>query len=218
LVRQWVLLRTLSARHHGASVEELAEELAVSGKTIRRDLRTFQAAGFPLEETVEQFGRKRWRNEPARNQPGLSFAFDEAVALYLARRLMEPPVGTPFWEAAQRAFRKIRATLGSEALRHVERFAELFHQTMVGVSDYAKKAELMDQSERNQDVSACPHNPRVTGSNPVPATWTSVQIRKGSCFSNNTGPSPFSREALLAFTRRVYVVFCVASPARQQAL
>jgi predicted DNA-binding transcriptional regulator YafY len=53
--------------------------------------------------------------------------------------------GTPFWEAAQRAFRKIRATLGSEALWHVERFAELFHQMMVGVSDYAKKAELMDQ-------------------------------------------------------------------------
>ena len=136
---------TLCARHYGASVKELAEELGVSGKTIRRDLRIFQEAGFPLEETVEQFGRKRWRIDPVKGQPGLSFAFDEAVALYLARRLMEPLAGTPFWEAAQRAFRKIRATLGSETLRYVERFAELFHQTMVGTSDYSKKAELMDQ-------------------------------------------------------------------------
>jgi predicted DNA-binding transcriptional regulator YafY len=135
LVRQWVLLRTLSARHHGASIEELAGELSVSTKTIRRDLQTFQQAGFPLEETVEQFGRKRWRIDPAKGRPGLSFAFDEAVALYLARRLMEPLAGTPFWEAAQRAFRKIRATLGSEALKYVERFGELFNQTMVGTSD-----------------------------------------------------------------------------------
>ena len=145
LVRQWVLLRTLCARHHGATVKELADELSVSEKTIRRDLQTFQEAGFPLEETIEQFGRKRWRIDPAKGQPGLSFAFDEAVALYLARRLMEPLAGTPFWEAAQRAFRKIRATLGSEALKYVDRFGELFHQTMVGVSDYSKKAELMDQ-------------------------------------------------------------------------
>jgi proteasome accessory factor B len=145
LVRQWVLLRTLCARHHGATVKELAEELSVSEKTIRRDLQTFQEAGFPLEEIVEQFGRKKWHVDPAKSQPGLSFAFDEAVALYLARRLMEPLAGTPFWEAAQRAFRKIRATLGSEALRYVDRFAELFHQTMVGTSDYSKKAELLDQ-------------------------------------------------------------------------
>ena len=138
LVRQWVLLRTLSARHYGASVEELAEELSVSGKTIRRDLQIFQQAGFPLEETVEQFGRKRWRIDPTKSQPGLSFAFDEAVAMYLARRLMEPLAGTPFWEAAQRAFRKIRATLGSEAVRYVDRFAELFHQTMVGVRAFAQ--------------------------------------------------------------------------------
>lgn len=144
LVRQWVLLRTLCARHYGVSVKELADELAVSEKTIRRDLETFQEAGFPLEEIPEDFGRKRWRLDPAKSQPGLSFAFDEAVALYLARRLMEPLAGTPFWEAAQRAFRKIRATLGSEALKYVERFGELFHQTMVGVSDYSKKAELVD--------------------------------------------------------------------------
>jgi predicted DNA-binding transcriptional regulator YafY len=145
LVRQWLLLRTLCARRCGVSIEELAGELSVSTKTIRRDLGVFQEAGFPLEETVEQFGRKRWRIDPAKSQPGLSFAFDEAVALYLARRLMEPLAGTPFWEAAQRAFRKIRATLGSKALRYVERFAELFHETMVGVSDYSKKAELVDQ-------------------------------------------------------------------------
>jgi len=145
LVRQWTLLRTLCATHYGATVKELAETVGASVKTIRRDLETFQQAGFPLEEIVEDFGRKKWRIDPAKTGPGLSFAFDEAISLYLARHLLEPLAGTPFWEAAQRAFKKIRATLGAEALKYVERFGEVFYQTMVGVSDYAKQTEIIDQ-------------------------------------------------------------------------
>lgn len=143
LVRQWILLRSLCARRYGATVKELAEELRVNEKTVRRDLAVFHQAGFPLQETVEEFGRKRWRIESAR--PGLAFTFDEAAALYLGRRFLEPLAGTPFWEAAQRAFRKIRGSLRTDALKYVERFANMFHQTAVGTSDYSKKAELIDQ-------------------------------------------------------------------------
>jgi len=113
LVRQWILLRTLSARHHGA--------------------------------TVKDHGGKKWRIEVGGNQPGLSFAFDEALALHLGRRFLEPLAGTLFWEAAQRAFRKIRATLGPRALKYIERFGGMFHQTMSGAGDYSKKAEIIDQ-------------------------------------------------------------------------
>ncbi len=44
LTRQWLVLRTLSARRHGATVKELAEELEVSLKTVRRDLIALQTA------------------------------------------------------------------------------------------------------------------------------------------------------------------------------
>lgn len=145
LVRQWMLLRALSARHYGATVKEMAQEMRVSEKTIRRDLETFQTAGFPLEEITCERGLKKWRIDPEKTQPSLTFAFDEAVALYLSRRLMEPLAGTPFWDASQRAFRKIRASLGVEALRYIERFAGTFCQTMVGTSDYSKKAEIIDE-------------------------------------------------------------------------
>ena len=47
LVRQWILLRTLSARRCGVTVNEMAEESSVSEKTVRRDLEAFQTAGFP---------------------------------------------------------------------------------------------------------------------------------------------------------------------------
>ena len=145
LVRQWIVLRMLSTHHYGVTVKELVQDMGVSEKTIRRDLETFQHAGFPLEETVGDYGRKKWRIDPAKYQPGMAFTFDEAIALYLGRHLLEPLAGTVFWEAAQRAFRKIRASLGSKALEYVEQFATMFHQTMVGVSDYSKKAELIDE-------------------------------------------------------------------------
>ncbi|NLX96741.1 MAG: WYL domain-containing protein [Rhodopirellula sp.] len=144
LVRQWLLLRTLSARRYGCTVKELAEEAAVSEKTVRRDLITFQQAGFPLQETVCPRGLKRWKLDITA-EPALTFTFDEAVALYLGRRLMEPLAGTLFWEAAQRAFRKVRAMLGGERLKYVDRFAAMFHQTSPGAGDYSNHGEIIDQ-------------------------------------------------------------------------
>ena len=144
LVRQWMLLGSLCARHQGMTVREMAEEMGgVNEKTIRRDLEAFGQAGFPLEETVCARGLKRWRIDPSKNRPGL--AFYEAAALYLAGHLMEPLAGTPFWQAARRALRKIQATLGKPALDYVEQFAGMSHQTMVGRSDYTKKAEMIDR-------------------------------------------------------------------------
>lgn len=144
LVRQWIVLRSLCTRRLGASVSELADELSVSKKTIRRDLETFQAVGFPLAETVEDRGRKRWRIAVQTAQPGLAFAFDEAIALYLGRRFLEPLAGTLLWDAAQRAFGKLRAFLTPGGLRYVERFSKVFHLTRVGTSDYSKKAAMID--------------------------------------------------------------------------
>jgi predicted DNA-binding transcriptional regulator YafY len=145
LFRQWILLRMLCARRFGATLKDLAQEMGVSEKTIKRDLDTFQSVGFPVREVVEERGRKKWHIELDKNTPGMTFACDEAIALYLGRRFLEPLAGTIFWEAAQRAFKKIRATLGDSTLKYIEKFAPLFHKTMVGVSDYSQKAELIDQ-------------------------------------------------------------------------
>lgn len=144
LVRQWKLLRLLSARHYGITIKEMIEELGASDKTLRRDLETFMEAGFPLEETVGERGRKLWRINADKSQPGLNFAYDEALALYLGRSFLEPLAGTIFWEAAQRAFKKVRTSLGKQAIKYLEQFASLFQQTTGGKHDYARKAEILD--------------------------------------------------------------------------
>lgn len=120
LRRQWIVLRALSSRHYGLTVREMAEEMGVTEKTIRRDLDTFRGAGFPLEETIGEYGRKTWRIKGTGGQPPLSFSFEEAIALDLGRRLLEPLSGTVFWEAARCAFQKLRAALGPKALDYLE--------------------------------------------------------------------------------------------------
>ena len=60
LIRQWLLIRTLGVARHGRSLKQLANDFAVSEKTIRRDLDALLVAGFRLKETVEDRGRKHW--------------------------------------------------------------------------------------------------------------------------------------------------------------
>lgn len=144
LVRQWILLRTLASRWTGVTVEELARELETSEKTIRRDLALFRRVGFPLVEIRQAHGKKKWTLCPDGRVPPLGFAFDEALALYLCRRLLDPIAGTPFWEAAQRAFRKIGSMLSSAARDYIQKLASFFYPTTTGVSDYSHQSELID--------------------------------------------------------------------------
>ena len=144
VVRQWILLRLLGARRHGISVHEMAAETGVHEKTIRRDLAALRVAGFPLDEAVEPHGRKAWRLRFPDQQPELCFAIDEALALYLGRRLLEPLAGTLLWEAAQSAFRKVRACLGPAALTYLDKMSQHLHHTSVGRGDYSRKAEIID--------------------------------------------------------------------------
>lgn len=145
LARQWMLLRMLAARRYGVTVDEAARDLGVTIRTIRRDLRLFQDLGFRLEESIGDFGLKRWRLQAdASGTPVVGFAIDEALALYLGRRFLEPLAGTFIWQAAQDAFQKVRAAFSRQALEYLEKMATRLHSTAVGGGDYAAKAELID--------------------------------------------------------------------------
>jgi len=144
LVRQWLLIKMLAARRYGLTVREMAEELGVNERTIRRDLQTFLAVGFPIEETVGERGRKLWRLRGPAGRADLSFALDEVLALYIARRFLDPLAGTVIWEAAQNAFQKIRACVGKSALAYLEKMAGNLHHTSIGAGDYAAKSQLLD--------------------------------------------------------------------------
>ena len=142
--RQWQILIALMSRRMGMTVKELAEEVSVDDRTIRRDLNTLRKANFPLEERVTAHGCKHWKIIDGGANVPIHFNWSEAVALYLGRRLLDPLAGTNFWTSAQSAFSKIRAMLGEAALAQLSKVEKTFLQTMPGVSDYSEKAELID--------------------------------------------------------------------------
>ena len=60
LERQWIIIQTLSARRYGVTVRELADDLGVSQKTIRRDLKLLAELGFPIKPREGAHGRNHW--------------------------------------------------------------------------------------------------------------------------------------------------------------
>jgi predicted DNA-binding transcriptional regulator YafY len=145
LIRQLLLLRALGARRHGMSLREMADEMGVGPKTITRDLGRFVRIGVRLVESNGERGRKTWRLSDNGRMPPLSLTYDETVVLYLGRRLLSPLAGTSLWDATQSAMRKIRATLGEQALQYLDEMCpRLFHSTRFGFVDYSGKAEIID--------------------------------------------------------------------------
>jgi len=145
LARQWRLLQTLSSRRLGATVRELSDEMGVVDKTIRRDLQLLARTGFPLLETLGEFGRKSWKLDTGPGIASLKFNLTEVLSLYLGRRFLEPLAGTNVWIGAQSAFKKIRATLGEGAVEYLDKLAYVFQQTPLAAGDYSKHAELIER-------------------------------------------------------------------------
>lgn len=126
------------------TVRELSDELEVSEKTIRRDLTALRSAGIAIDEVAGAFNRKSYRVDPRWAKPDLGFTIDEALALYLGRRFLQPLLGTYIWEAAQRAYRKIRSRFGDHAVRHIDKLRSVFQESEFGLADYSRHGEIID--------------------------------------------------------------------------
>ncbi len=145
LLRQWTVLRTLSARRQGATLKELAAETGVSEKTIGRDLSLLRRLAFPIDEKIGEHGRKHWMMTDTEGLPALGFTLEEAAALYLGRQFLEGLAGTLFWTGAQSAFKKIQSALGDAALQHLHKLAAAFYLKTHALTDYSSRADLIDQ-------------------------------------------------------------------------
>ena len=164
LFRQWLLVRAVAAAEGKATVKSLCQQTQVSEKTIRRDLELLRRVGFPLTESVGEFGRKAFSLESTEHA-ALRFTFDEALALFFCRGAMAAWQGSFFWDAAEQAFAKIRASLGNKVAKYVERV--LPRIVPMGLSgNYADKGDLINQLllavEENRAIFVTYHSARST--------------------------------------------------------
>ncbi len=126
VIRQWKLLKETEAARYGLSVEQLAERLGVTSRTIRRDLSQLQEAGFPLEQR-QRDTRRAWslNREAFKGLMDSGLTLAELCALYFSRALMEFLAGTPFRQDLASAFEKFERCLTPAQLKYLEDFPKV---------------------------------------------------------------------------------------------
>ena len=135
LIRQWSILRTLAANRR-TSIAQLASETGKVERTIRRDLKALEAAGFPLEEGEDDAG-KYWHLPPralARLERD-GFTIAELAALHLSRALFECFAESSLLSDLQGAFDKMDAALSP----HMRRFLDRMPKAISAKSPQAKR-------------------------------------------------------------------------------
>lgn len=130
--RQWCLFQRL-CHARGYTVQELAAYFGVSEKTIRRDLELLQEAGIELEEQLGEYGRKTYRTKFSKLAEGVTFAWDQALAIALAPQFMLAFAGTPLYQGIRKASEKVLSLLSEKGREYVKRTAAALYWTRTGM-------------------------------------------------------------------------------------
>jgi predicted DNA-binding transcriptional regulator YafY len=134
LIRQHKLLQLLEQTRAGRTLDELradmAAELALSSlhlRTVKRDLEALLAAGFDIEDQFTGRG-KLWRLGPkSRRAHPISASATELIALSIGRDLLYPLAGTPFWQALEGFWNKLKDELTPSVWKHYEAYRQVLY-------------------------------------------------------------------------------------------
>jgi proteasome accessory factor B len=146
VIRQWRVLHALESSRHGVTINALADDLAVTTRTIRRDLAALQEAGFPLYDERSDEGRVLWRLD-GHVLKGIEtgFTLAELCALYLSRNLLEAVAGTPFQRDLTLAFKRLERMLSPRMRQFLDRLPQVLT---------AKPGPRARGAERTEEVVA----------------------------------------------------------------
>jgi predicted DNA-binding transcriptional regulator YafY len=155
LVRQHKLLQLLERTRVGRTFEELrgemAEELGLSSlhlRTIKRDMEALVAAGFDIEGQYLQRG-KVWRLGPkSRRAYPITASATELIALSIGRDLLYPLAGTPFWQAIETFWHKLRDELPESVWKHYEAYRQVLYVRGMPAKSYERQHGMLSTIHR----------------------------------------------------------------------
>jgi predicted DNA-binding transcriptional regulator YafY len=154
VIRQWQILREIETRRGGVTIHELAAQVHVSTRTIRRDLQALQEAGFAVYDEGEDNETKRWRLETApfrAVEEGLSVA--DVAALYLSRAVVEGLSGWPLAEELRSAFTKLEGALNPRMREFLSTLPQVISAKAGPRARTAVTARLVDITRRLFDAA-----------------------------------------------------------------
>jgi len=125
LSRQWRLIQLID-RPQGITVDDAARDLAVTIRTVWRDLDVLQKAGFPLyTERAADGNRGVWRvTEEFKRALPLKLTLGELAALLMSRDLMSPLGVSVLGPEVASAFDKIQNVLSRDALKVLDQIRD----------------------------------------------------------------------------------------------
>jgi predicted DNA-binding transcriptional regulator YafY len=142
LTRQWRLFDLLD-RPAGVSVGEAADRLECAARTIWRDLRVLEDAGFPIYSDERGDGRRSiWKVSDAfRRRLPLKLSLAEVAALLMGRELLRPAAAGPLGPAIASAIDKIAGLLSRDALALIDQMRAVVGVRALGGKLQAPAAE-----------------------------------------------------------------------------
>lgn len=142
LVRQWAILRILSAgRDFG--VKELADQFDVSKSTIKRDLETLEQEFALIEEKAGAQKRVYKIDGRVKALDAIKFVPMELLAVFAATSAAVP-AGTPFADDLESVSAKIRGFLSERHNGFLSALATVFLPHRRGGIDYSEHSETID--------------------------------------------------------------------------
>jgi predicted DNA-binding transcriptional regulator YafY len=132
LARQWRLFDLLD-RPAGVTVDDAARELRCTVRTLWRDLRVRQDAGFPIYDEKSPGGPTVWRvrDEWKRKLP-LKLSLAEVAALVMSRELVAPLGASVLGPTVAAAFDRVEGVLSRDALALLGEMRDVVGVRMVG--------------------------------------------------------------------------------------
>ena len=157
LGRQWQLVQRLARSRYGVGVDELAEDLDCTKRTVYRDLDALMYAGFPVLSEKRE-GRTSYRFLESFGLGDVPFTPDEVLALAFSEDLLKALEGTVFHDSISSALAKIRASLGPELSSYLAHLAETFR---VLPGPHKRYAEYRDTIQALSDASVARKGVRI---------------------------------------------------------
>src|SRR4029078_415296 len=155
LVRQHKLLQLLERTRIGRTLDELKADVeqelgigAIHPKTVKRDLEALLAAGFDIENQYLQRG-KVWRLGPrTRGAYRIKASATELIALSLGRDLLYPLAGTPFWQAIESFWNKLKSELPASVWQHYEAYRRVLDVRGMPAKSYERQHGILSTIHR----------------------------------------------------------------------
>jgi predicted DNA-binding transcriptional regulator YafY len=144
LTRQWRLLQLLD-RPAGVTVDDAALDLECTARTIWRDLRVLEDAGFPVYDDPGADGRRSiWRvRDDFKQRLPLKLTLAELAALVMSRELLAPVGPSVLGPAVTAAYDKIIGALSKDAVSLLDEMRRTIGVRLLGAKLQAPMADFV---------------------------------------------------------------------------